>query len=78
MAKDLLTAEAEAPRKGKRKRDADGDQPKGDTSSGDSSWTAQAHFTNANYHSKKFVFLLFINSEEPFVHRTSRRFKVFS
>jgi len=78
VAKDLLTAEAEAPRKGKRKRDADGDQPKGDTSSGDSSWTAQAHFTNANYHSKKFVFLLFINSEEPFVHRTSRRFKVFS
>lgn len=76
VAKDLLTAEAEAPRKGKRKRDADGDQPKGGTSSGDGSWTAQAHFTNANYHSKKFVFLLFINSEEFFIHCSSGRFKV--
>ena len=25
------------------------------------SWTAEAHFTNANYQAKKFVFLLFIN-----------------
>ena len=77
VAKDLLTAEASAPRRGKRKRDADDDQPKGGTSNGDSSWTAQAHFTNANYHSKKSVFLLFINSEEPFVHHSSRRFHVF-
>ena len=26
-------------------------------------WTAEAHFTNPNYHSKKMVFLLFINRE---------------
>ena len=69
VAKDLLAAEASAPRKGKRKRDADDDQPKGGASNGDSGWTAQAHFTNANYHSKKSVFLLFINSEEPLVYR---------
>ena len=48
---------------GKRKRDADDDQPGGSKSDEDNSWMAQAHFTNANYHSKKFLFLLFINSE---------------
>jgi DNA mismatch repair protein MLH1 len=25
------------------------------------SWTAEVHFTNANYQSKKMIFLLFIN-----------------
>ena len=65
VAKDLLTAEVSesAPRKGKRKRDAGDDRPGGGMSDGDGSWMAQAHFTNANYHSKKFIFLLFINSE---------------
>jgi DNA mismatch repair protein MLH1 len=63
VAKDLLTAEVSAPRKGKRKRDADDDRPGGSKSDEDSSWMAQAHFTNANYHSKKSVLLLFINSE---------------
>ena len=77
VAKDLLAAEASAPRKGKRKRDADGDQPKGGASDGDNGWTAQAHFTNANYHSKKSVFLLFINSEEPLVYRMFGRFNAF-
>lgn len=28
-----------------------------------SSWDAEAHFTNANYQSKKLVLLLFINRE---------------
>ncbi|KAI0293990.1 hypothetical protein BC826DRAFT_1013643 [Russula brevipes] len=56
VAKDLLTAEVSAPKKRKRKRDT------GEDHSDEDSWTAQAHFTNANYHSKKFVLLLFINS----------------
>ena len=63
VAKDLLTAEVSAPRKGKRKRDADDDRPGGSKSDGDDGWIAQAHFTSANYHSKKFILLLFINSE---------------
>jgi len=63
VAKDLLTAEVSAPRKGKRKRDADDDRPEGSKSNDDNGWMAQAHFTSANYHSKKFVLLLFINSE---------------
>lgn len=64
VAKDLLTAEVSAPRKGKRKRDGDEDRPGGSKSDGDGGWMAQAHFTNVNYHSKKFVLLLFINSED--------------
>jgi hypothetical protein len=63
VAKDLLTAEVSAPRKGKRKREADDDRPGGSKSDEDSGWMAQAHFTSANYHSKKFILLLFINSE---------------
>jgi DNA mismatch repair protein MLH1 len=63
VAKDLLTAEVSAPRKGKRKRDAGDDRPGGSKSDEDDGWVAQAHFTSANYHSKKFILLLFINSE---------------
>jgi DNA mismatch repair protein MLH1 len=63
VAKDLLTAEVSAPKKGKRKRDAGDDRPGGNKSNEDNSWEAQAHFTSANYHSKKFILLLFINSE---------------
>ncbi|KAH9962209.1 DNA mismatch repair protein MutL [Russula dissimulans] len=62
VAKDLLTAEVSAPRKGKRKREADEDQPGAGNSDGDGGWMAQAHFTNANHHSKKFILLLFINN----------------
>jgi hypothetical protein len=68
--KDLLSIDVSAPRKGKRKRDADDGGLGGSKSDGDGNWTAQAHFTNANYHSKKFVFLLFINSEDLLYHRT--------
>ncbi|KAI0249724.1 DNA mismatch repair protein [Lactifluus subvellereus] len=72
VAKDLLSAEVSAPRKGKRKRNADDGGPGGNKSDGDGNWTAQAHFTNANYHSKKFVLLLFINSENLLDDRTCR------
>jgi DNA mismatch repair protein MLH1 len=63
VAKDLLSTDISAPRKGKRKRDADDGGPEGSKSDEDGNWIAQAHFTDANYHTKKFVFLLFINSE---------------
>ncbi|KAI0284621.1 DNA binding protein [Russula aff. rugulosa BPL654] len=62
VAKDLLTAEVSAPRKGKRKRNAGDDRPGGSKSDEDDGWVAQAHFTSANYHSKKFILLLFINN----------------
>ncbi|KAH9985620.1 DNA binding protein [Russula compacta] len=62
VAKNLLTADVSAPRRGKRKRDANDDRSGGSKSDEESSWMAQAHFTNANYHSKKFVLLLFINN----------------
>ncbi|KAI0264750.1 DNA mismatch repair protein MutL [Gloeopeniophorella convolvens] len=65
VAKDLLTVEVSAPKKGKRKRnpgdDGDGDGGRSGDSRTDGGWTAEAHFTSANYHSKKMVFLLFIN-----------------
>ncbi|KAI0252858.1 DNA mismatch repair protein [Lactifluus subvellereus] len=70
VAKDLLSTEVSAPRKGKRKRDADDGGSGGSKSDDDGNWTAQAHFTNANYHSKKFVLLLFINSENLLDYRT--------
>ena len=63
VAKDLLTAEVSEPRKVKRKRDADNDRSGGSKPNEDSGWVAQAHFTSANYHSKKFILLLFINSK---------------
>ncbi|KAI0249721.1 DNA mismatch repair protein [Lactifluus subvellereus] len=72
VAKDLLSTEVSAPRKGKRKRDADDGRPGGSKSDDDGNWTAQAHFTNANYHSKKFVLLLFIKSEDLLYYRTCR------
>jgi DNA mismatch repair protein MLH1 len=68
VAKDLLSTEVSALRKGKRKRDAD--DGRGSKSDDDGNWTAQAHFTNTNYHSKKFVLLLFINSENLLDYRT--------
>ena len=60
VAKDLLSVEISPPRNKKRKRDVDDGGT--DKPNEDGSWSAQAHFTNANYHSKKMVFLLFINS----------------
>lgn len=32
-----------------------------DKDDAEGSWSGEAHFTSANYHSKKTVFLLFIN-----------------
>ncbi|KAI9432999.1 DNA mismatch repair protein MutL [Lactarius indigo] len=62
VAKDLLSVEVSPPKTKKRKRDADNSGPGTGKSNEDGSWIAQAHFTNANYHSKKMVFLLFINN----------------
>ncbi|KAK7046661.1 DNA-mis-repair domain-containing protein [Favolaschia claudopus] len=57
IAKDLLHTTL-----GSKKQDEDEDM-EGDEmeSRDDSQWTAEAHFTNANYQSKKMIFLLFIN-----------------
>lgn len=60
VAKDLLSVDISPPSTKKRKRDAD-DSGTGEPNE-DGSWSAKAHFTNANYHSKKTVFLLFINN----------------
>ena len=62
VAKDLLSVDISHPKSKKRKRDADDGGP-GMGKSTEDGWIAQAHFTNANYHSKKMVFLLFINSK---------------
>ncbi|KAI9429682.1 histidine kinase-like ATPase, partial [Lactarius psammicola] len=62
VAKDLLSVEIYPPRTKKRKRDTDVSEQGTGKSNEDASWLAQAHFTNANYHSKKMVFLLFINN----------------
>ncbi|KZP14929.1 DNA mismatch repair protein MutL [Athelia psychrophila] len=54
IGKELLHATAKSTNKRKRRNaDEDADDPE--------SWSAQAHFTNANYQGKKMVFLLFIN-----------------
>jgi DNA mismatch repair protein MLH1 len=66
VAKDLLSVDISPPSTKKRKRDAD-DSGTGKPNE-DGTWSAQAHFTNANYHSKKMVFLLFINSNHLLCH----------
>jgi DNA mismatch repair protein MLH1 len=63
VAKDLLSVDISPPKSKKRKRNADDSGSGMGKSREDDSWIAQAHFTNANYHSKKMVFLLFINSK---------------
>ncbi|KAI0315575.1 hypothetical protein OF83DRAFT_1277223 [Amylostereum chailletii] len=79
IAKDLLSLEVKPPakRKGKRARVEDDDEdgvpepdPSNEVASG--SWKADVHFTSANYHSKKTIFLLFINHrlvESPRIRR---------
>ncbi|KAI0053206.1 DNA mismatch repair protein MutL [Auriscalpium vulgare] len=62
VAKDLLNVEVSSSKKGKRKRKSSDDLDDEDLEDATSEqWKADAHFTNANYHSKKMVFLLFIN-----------------
>ncbi|KAJ7637128.1 histidine kinase-like ATPase [Roridomyces roridus] len=53
IAKDLLHATIEDKNKNKSRDEDDAETRE--------SWTAEAHYTNANYQSKKMVFLLFIN-----------------
>jgi DNA mismatch repair protein MLH1 len=57
IARELLHVEASSEEIAHRKRlkgkaKADDDEPE---------WSVEAFFTNANYHVKKFTFLLFIN-----------------
>ncbi|KAF7350452.1 DNA-mis-repair domain-containing protein [Mycena venus] len=54
IAKDLLHASFGP------KNNTDGDEEMEEEKASDS-WTAETHFTNANYQSKKMIFLLFIN-----------------
>ncbi|KAJ6486921.1 histidine kinase-like ATPase [Mycena sanguinolenta] len=55
IAKDLLHASFGS------KKNAEGDEDMEDVQVDGESWTAEAHFTNPNYQSKKMLFLLFIN-----------------
>ncbi|KAJ7145341.1 histidine kinase-like ATPase, partial [Mycena crocata] len=56
IAKDLLHATFSS-----KKKAEDEDMEDESEDAGRESWRAEAHFTNANYQSKKMVFLLFIN-----------------
>jgi DNA mismatch repair protein MLH1 len=57
IAKDLLHATF-----GSKKKHQDDEDMEEDSEVADrESWTAEAYFTNANYQSKKMIFLLFIN-----------------
>ncbi|KAJ6571736.1 histidine kinase-like ATPase [Mycena capillaripes] len=57
IAKDLLHASFGS----KKKPEDDEDMEEESGGQDRESWTAEAHFTNANYQSKKMIFLLFIN-----------------
>ncbi|KAJ7889722.1 histidine kinase-like ATPase [Mycena leptocephala] len=57
IAKDLLHATFGSKNKHQDDEDMEEDSEVADRES----WTAEAHFTNANYQSKKMIFLLFIN-----------------
>ncbi|KAJ7336310.1 histidine kinase-like ATPase [Mycena albidolilacea] len=59
IAKDLLNATFGS--KKKPEEDEDMEEEESEVQSSRESWTAEAHFTNANYQSKKMIFLLFIN-----------------
>ncbi|KAJ7770488.1 histidine kinase-like ATPase [Mycena metata] len=58
IAKDLLHVAFSSKKKAENE-DEDMEEDSGPQDSG--SWAAEAHFTNANYQSKKMIFLLFIN-----------------
>jgi DNA mismatch repair protein MLH1 len=62
IAKDLLHSTFSS--KNKPQEDEDMEEESGATER--ESWTAEAHFTNANYQSKKMIFLLFINRPPSF------------
>ncbi|KAJ7484753.1 histidine kinase-like ATPase [Mycena latifolia] len=58
IAKDLLHSTFSSK---KKPRDQDENMEEVSEVEDRESWTAEAHFTNANYQSKKMIFLLFIN-----------------
>ncbi|EIW55636.1 DNA mismatch repair protein MutL [Trametes versicolor FP-101664 SS1] len=62
LAKELLHVSVSPSSKGKGKASAAQDDASDDEDEdADDSWSAEAHFTNANYQAKKMTFLLFIN-----------------
>ncbi|KAI0372035.1 DNA mismatch repair protein MutL [Pilatotrama ljubarskyi] len=61
LAKELLHVSVSSSDKGKGKASATVDDGSDEGDTGDESWSAEAHFTNANYQAKKMTLLLFIN-----------------
>ncbi|KAI0360593.1 DNA mismatch repair protein MutL [Trametes cingulata] len=62
VAKELLHVSVSSSDKGKATATAVHDNASDDDDdTGDESWSAEAHFTNANYQAKKMTLLLFIN-----------------
>jgi DNA mismatch repair protein MLH1 len=58
IAKDLIHVTVQSEKKSKNGQNAEEEIHEDDDPE---AWTAEAHCTNANYHAKKTVFLLFIN-----------------
>lgn len=64
LAKELLHVSVSPSSRGKGKALAEQNHASDDEDVDvDDSWSAEAHFTNANYQAKKMTFLLFINRE---------------
>jgi DNA mismatch repair protein MLH1 len=66
IGKELLHAKVSSPKKTRKRgkryhNESDNDEEEEEDRDDPESWTAEAHFTNANYQAKKTVFLLFIN-----------------
>ncbi|KAJ7755378.1 histidine kinase-like ATPase [Mycena maculata] len=59
IAKDLLHVTFSSKNKASQDQDMEGEEE--EEAPNRETWTADAHFTNANYQSKKMIFLLFIN-----------------
>ncbi|KAJ3514094.1 hypothetical protein NLJ89_g2573 [Agrocybe chaxingu] len=70
IAKELLHFKISSKEKQRAEDAMDEDEP--DDPEG---WTAEAHFTNANYQAKKFIFLLFINHRLVESPRMKRSFE---
>ena len=83
IAKDLVqlrvsSSEKRGGGKGKGKRKAD-EMDEDEAADGDDAceWTAEVHFTSANYHAKKMTFLLFINRAQSVSLCTDRGSRFF-
>ncbi len=65
LAKELLNVSLSSSAKKPVTSESPADTDEDELEDGDEAeaWSAEAHFTNAHYQSKKMVFLLFINRE---------------